>query len=172
MALIKPCRGNHPKFGKDCWFAENATIVGEVIMGDQCSVWYSAVIRGDVNTIKMGNKVNIQDGAVIHATFEKTKTTLGNNVSVGHNALIHGCTVEDNVLIGMGSIVMDNCYIESGSIIAAGAVLLEGTRVEAESIWVGVPAKKVKDISPEMFEGEVMRIANNYVKYAGWFKEE
>jgi len=171
MALIKPCRGNHPKFGKDCWFAENATIVGEVIMGDQCSVWYTAVIRGDVNTIKMGNKVNIQDGALIHATFEKTKTTLGNNVSVGHNALIHGCTVEDNVLIGMGSIVMDNCYIESGSIIAAGAVLLEGTRVEAGSIWAGVPAKKVKDISPELFEGEVMRIANNYVKYADWFKE-
>ncbi len=171
MALIKPCRGNHPKFGKDCWFAENATIVGEVIMGDKCSVWYTAVIRGDVNTIKMGNKVNIQDGAVIHATFEKTKTTLGNNVSVGHNALIHGCTVEDNVLIGMGSIVMDNCYIESGSIVAAGAVLLEGTRVEAGSIWAGVPAKKVKDISPELFEGEVMRIANNYVKYADWFKE-
>jgi len=172
MALIKPCRGNHPKFGDDCWFAENSTIVGDVIMGDQCSVWYSAVVRGDVNTITMGNKVNIQDGAVIHATFEKTKTTLGNNVSIGHNALVHGCTVEDNVLIGMGSIVMDNCYIESGSIIAAGAVLLEGTRVEAGSIWAGVPAKKVKDISPEMFEGEVMRIANSYVKYAGWFKED
>jgi len=172
MALIKPCRGNYPKFGDECWFAENSTIVGDVIMGDQCSVWYSAVVRGDVNTITMGNKVNIQDGAVIHATFEKTKTTLGNNVSIGHNALVHGCTVEDNVLIGMGSIVMDNCYIESGSIIAAGAVLLEGTRVEAGSIWAGVPAKKVKDISPEMFEGEVMRIANSYVKYAGWFKED
>jgi carbonic anhydrase/acetyltransferase-like protein (isoleucine patch superfamily) len=172
MALIKACRGFHPKQGEDCWFAENATIVGDVQMGDQCSVWFNAVIRGDVNTIKLGNKVNIQDGAVLHATFEKTKTTLGNNVSVGHNALVHGCTVEDNVLIGMGSIVMDNCYIESGSIIAAGAVLLEGTRVGAGSIWAGVPAKKVKDISPELFEGEVMRIANNYLKYSGWFKEE
>lgn len=172
MALIKACRGFHPEHGEDCWFAENATIVGDVKMGDQCSVWFNAVIRGDVNSIKLGNKVNIQDGAVLHATFEKTKTTLGNNVSVGHNALVHGCTVEDNVLIGMGSIVMDNCYIESGSIIAAGAVLLEGTRVEAGSIWAGVPAKKVKNISPELFEGEVMRIANNYVKYSSWFKDD
>ena len=140
-------------------------------MGDQCSVWFSAVVRGDVNSITMGNKVNIQDGAVIHATFEKAKTTLGNNVSVGHNALVHGCTIEDNVLIGMGSIVMDGCYIESGSIIAAGAVLLGGTRVEGGSVYAGVPAKKVKSISPELFEGEVMRIANNYLKYSGWFKE-
>jgi carbonic anhydrase/acetyltransferase-like protein (isoleucine patch superfamily) len=140
-------------------------------MGDQCSVWFSAVIRGDVNSIVMGNKVNIQDGAVIHCTFEKTKTVLGNNVSIGHNALVHGCTVEDNVLIGMGSIVMDDCYIESGSIIAAGAVLLEGSKVGKGEIWAGVPAKKVKDISPELFEGEVMRIANNYVKYSSWFKE-
>lgn len=171
MALIKACRGFHPEHGEDCWFAENATIVGDVKMGDQCSVWFNAVIRGDVNSIRLGNKVNIQDGAVLHATFEKTKTTLGNNVSVGHNALVHGCTVEDNVLIGMGAIVMDNCYIESGSIIAAGAVLLEGTRVGAGSIWAGVPAKKVKDISKELFEGEVMRIANNYLKYSGWFKE-
>ncbi len=170
MALIKECRGFSPQNGNDCWFAENATIVGDVIMGDQCSVWYSAVIRGDVNSIRMGNKVNIQDGAVIHCTFEKTKTILGNNVSVGHNALVHGSTVEDNVLIGMGSVVMDNCYIASGSIIAAGAVLLEGSKVGKGEIWAGVPAKKVKDISPELFEGEVMRIANNYVKYSGWFK--
>lgn len=170
MALIKECRGFSPQNGNDCWFAENATIVGDVIMGDQCSVWYSAVIRGDVNSIRMGNKVNIQDGAVIHCTFEKTKTILGNNVSVGHHALVHGSTVEDNVLIGMGSIVMDNCYIASGSIIAAGAVLLEGSKVGKGEIWAGVPAKKVKDISPELFEGEVMRIANNYVKYSGWFK--
>lgn len=170
MALIKSCNGNNPEFGDDCWFAENATIVGDVIMGDQCSIWFNAVIRGDVNSIRMGNKVNVQDGAVIHCTYEKTKVVLGNNVSIGHNAMVHGCTVEDNVLIGMGSIVMDNCYIESGSIIAAGAVLLEGTRVESGSIYAGVPAKKVKDISPELFEGEVMRIANNYVKYSGWFK--
>lgn len=172
MALIKECLGNKPEFGKDCWLAENSTIVGDVRMGDNCSVWFNAVIRGDVNSIMMGNKVNVQDGAVIHCTFEKTKTILGNNVSIGHNALVHGCTVEDNVLIGMGSIVMDNCYIESGSIIAAGAVLLEGTRVEAGSIYAGIPAKKVKSISPELFECEVMRIANNYVKYASWFKDE
>lgn len=172
MALVKSCRGFDPSWGNDCWFAENATIVGDVEMGDQCSVWFNAVIRGDVNSIRLGNKVNVQDGAVIHCTFEKTKTIIGNNVSIGHNALVHGCTVEDNVLIGMGSIVMDNCYIESGSIVAAGAVLTEGTRVEKGSIYAGVPAKKVKDISPELFEGEVMRIANNYLKYSGWFKEE
>lgn len=172
MALVKACRGFDPSWGDDCWFAENATIVGDVEMGDQCSVWFNAVIRGDVNSIRLGNKVNVQDGAVIHCTFEKTKTIVGNNVSIGHNALVHGCTIEDNVLIGMGSIVMDNCYIESGSILAAGAVLLEGTRVEKGSIYAGVPAKKVKELSPELFEGEVMRIANNYLKYSGWFKEQ
>lgn len=172
MALIKSCRDTTPEFGTDCWLAENATVVGDVVMGNECSVWFNAVIRGDVNSIRMGNRVNVQDGAVIHCTYEKTKTVLGNNVSIGHNALVHGCTVEDNVLIGMGSIVMDNCYIESGSIIAAGAVLLEGTRVEAGSIYAGVPAKKVKSISPELFEGEVMRIANNYVKYSSWFKTD
>ena len=171
MALIKECRGKSPQFGEDCWFAENATIVGDVTMGDQGSVWFSAVVRGDVNSIVMGNKVNIHDGAVIHCTFQKTKTVLGNNVSIGHNALVHGCTVEDNVLIGMGSIVMDNCYIESNCIIAAGAVLLEGTRVESWSIYAGVPAKKVKTLSPELFKGEVQRIAENYVQYASWFKE-
>jgi carbonic anhydrase/acetyltransferase-like protein (isoleucine patch superfamily) len=171
MALIKSCRGFDPKFGNDCWFAENATIIGDVKMGNQCSVWFSAVVRGDVNSISFGNKVNIQDGAVVHCTFEKTKTILGNNVSVGHNALVHGCTVEDNVLIGMGAIVMDNCYIEANCIIAAGAVLLEGTRVESWSIYAGVPAKKVKTLSPELFNGEVQRIADNYIKYASWFKE-
>ena len=172
MALIKACRGKEPQFGNDCWFAENSTIVGDVIMGNQCSVWFSAVVRGDVNAIRMGNKVNIQDGAVIHCTFEKTSVSLGNNVSIGHNALVHGCTVEDNVLIGMGSIVMDNCYIESNCIIAAGAVLLEGTRVESWSIYAGIPAKKVKTLSPELFKGEVQRIADNYVKYSSWFKED
>ena len=172
MALILECRGSHPQHGENCWFAPNATIVGDVIMGDECSVWFSAVVRGDVNSIRMGNKVNIQDGAVIHCTYEKTKVSLGNNVSIGHNALVHGCTVEDNVLIGMGSIVMDDCYIEANCIIAAGAVLLEGTRVESWSIYAGVPAKKVKTLSPELFEGEVQRIANNYLKYSSWFKDE
>ncbi|NOQ75822.1 MAG: gamma carbonic anhydrase family protein [Crocinitomix sp.] len=171
MALIKSCRNNSPKIPESCWLAENATIVGDVHMGENCSVWFNAVIRGDVNTITMGDNVNIQDGAVIHCTYEKTKTTLGNNVSVGHNALVHGCTVADNVLIGMGSIIMDNCVIEENCIIAAGAVLLEGTHVESGSIWAGVPAKKVKDLSPEMFKGEVMRIAKNYRMYASWFEE-
>jgi carbonic anhydrase/acetyltransferase-like protein (isoleucine patch superfamily) len=172
MSNVITCRDFTPEWGEDCWIAPNATLVGNLIMGDRCSVWFNTVIRGDVNSIRLGNQVNVQDGAVIHCTFEKTKTIIGNNVSIGHNALVHGCTVEDNVLIGMGSIVMDNCYIESGSIIAAGAVLTEGTRVEAGSIYAGVPAKKVKSISPELFEGEVMRIANNYVKYSGWFKNK
>jgi carbonic anhydrase/acetyltransferase-like protein (isoleucine patch superfamily) len=156
--------------GNDCYLAENATVVGDVLMGDECSVWFNAVVRGDVNSIVMGNRVNIQDGAVIHSTYQKAATTIGNNVSIGHNALVHGCTIHDNVLIGMGSIVMDNCVVESNSIVAAGAVLLEGTRVESWSVYAGVPAKKVKVLSKELFEGEVQRIANNYVMYASWFK--
>ena len=170
MALIKSVNRVSPVFGEDCYFAENATIVGNVSMGNQCSVWFNAVVRGDVNSITMGNKVNIQDGAVIHCTYQKAATTIGNNVSIGHNALVHGCTIHDNVLIGMGSIVMDNCVVESNSIIAAGAVLLEGTHVESGSVYAGVPAKKVKQMSKELFEGEVQRIANNYVMYASWFK--
>jgi carbonic anhydrase/acetyltransferase-like protein (isoleucine patch superfamily) len=172
MALIKPVKGIHPKFGDDCYLAENSTIVGDVIMGDQCSIWFNAVIRGDVNSIRMGNKVNVQDGAVIHCTYEKTKAIIGNNVSIGHNALVHGCTIHDNVLIGMGSIVMDNCEIGSNTIIAAGAVVLENTKVESGVIYAGVPAKKVKDINPELIHGEINRIANNYLMYSGWFKEE
>jgi carbonic anhydrase/acetyltransferase-like protein (isoleucine patch superfamily) len=171
MALIKSVKGVEPKMGNDCYLAENATVVGDVVMGDECSVWFNAVVRGDVNSIAMGNRVNIQDGAVIHCTYQKAATTIGNNVSIGHNALVHGCTIHDNVLIGMGSIVMDNCVVESNSIIAAGAVLLEGTHVESWSVYAGVPAKKVKVLSKELFEGEVQRIANNYVMYASWFKE-
>ena len=170
MALIKSCRGNTPLFGDNCWLAENATVVGDVRMGNDCSIWFNAVVRGDVNSIRMGNQVNVQDGAVIHCTFEKTKVNIGNNVSIGHNALLHGCEIGDDVLIGMGSIVMDNCIIESNCIIAAGAVILEGTKVESWTIYAGVPAKKVKSLSPELFEGEVKRIAKNYVKYASWFK--
>lgn len=172
MALIKSCRGNTPVIPETCWLADNATIVGDVVMGENCSVWFNAVVRGDVNSIKMGNNVNIQDGAVIHCTYEKTKVDLGNNVSVGHNALVHGCKVGNNVLIGMGAIVMDNCVIEDNCIIAAGAVLLENTKVESGTIYAGVPAKKVKDLSPELFKGEVQRIANNYRMYASWFEAE
>lgn len=158
--------------GGNCFIAPNATIVGDVIMGKDCSVWFNAVVRGDVNSIRMGDKVNIQDGAVIHATYEKTKTVIGNNVSVGHNAIVHGCTVEDNVLIGMGAIVMDNVHVGSNTIIAAGAVVLEGTQVEAGCIYAGVPAKKVKTISQELIHGEIDRIANNYIMYADWFRDQ
>lgn len=172
MALIKSCRGNTPQIPSSCWLADNATVVGDVVMGENCSVWFNAVVRGDVNSIKMGDNVNIQDGAVIHCTYEKTKVDLGNNVSVGHNALVHGCKVGNNVLIGMGAIVMDNCVIEDNCIIAAGAVLLENTKVESGTIYAGVPAKKVKDLSPELFKGEVQRIANNYRMYASWFEEK
>jgi len=171
MATILPVNGILPIFGNECFIAPNATVVGDVIMGDQCSVWFNAVVRGDVNAIRIGNKVNIQDGAIIHCTYEKTRAVVGNNVSIGHLAIVHGCTIEDNVLIGMGSIVMDNAVIGSDSIIAAGAVVLEGTIVEPGSIYAGVPAKKVKSISKELIDGEINRIANNYVKYSSWFKE-
>lgn len=172
MPIIKPVNGKHPQIPKDCFIAENATIVGEVTMGNQCSVWFNAVIRGDVHFIKMGNKVNVQDGAVIHATYQKSPTTIGNNVSIGHNAIVHGCTIHDNVLIGMGSIVMDDCVVESNSIISAGAVVTKNTIIESGSIYAGVPAKKVKDISKELINGEINRIADNYVKYSSWFKED
>jgi len=157
--------------GERCFIAPNATIVGDVIMGQDCSVWFNAVIRGDVNSIQMGDKVNVQDGAVIHCTFEKTKAIIGNNVSIGHNAIVHGCVIENNVLIGMGAIVMDNARVGSNSIVAAGAVVLENTVIEPGSIYAGVPAKKVKDISEELISGEINRIAENYVKYSSWFKD-
>lgn len=170
MPIIKSVRGKSPQIPSDCFVAENATIVGEVTMGKECSVWFNAVIRGDVHFIKMGDKVNVQDGAVIHATYEKSPTNIGNNVSIGHNAIVHGCTIHDNVLVGMGSIIMDDCIVESNTIVAAGAVVTKNTRIESGSIYAGVPAKKVKDISPELTSGEVNRIAENYVKYASWFK--
>lgn len=172
MALILPVKGVLPEIPEDCFIAPNATIVGDVVMGSECSIWFNTVVRGDVNKIRMGNKVNVQDGACIHCTYEKTETTIGNNVSIGHNAIVHGCTVEDNVLIGMGAIVMDRARIGTGSIIAAGAVVLEDTDVPPGSIFAGVPAKKVKNISQDLLKGEVERIANNYVMYSSWFKED
>lgn len=170
MALIKELNGVSPKMGENCFLAENATLIGQLEMGNDCSIWYNAVVRADVNTIKFGNKVNIQDGAMVHCTYQKCGTTLGNNVSVGHNAIIHGCEIHDNVLIGMGAIVMDECVVEEGCIIAAGSVLTQGTKVKAGSLYAGVPAKFIKEISPELRNGEIERIANNYVKYAGWYK--
>ena len=171
MALIKTVLDKTPRIGEGCFLADNATLIGDVVMGDQCSVWFHAVVRGDVNYIRIGNQVNIQDGVVIHGTFEKAATEIGNYVSIGHNALVHGCTVNDNVLIGMGATVMDNCVVEEKSIVAAGAVVLENTVVESGSIYAGVPAKKVKEVNPELFEGEIQRIAQNYVLYSSWYQK-
>lgn len=170
MALIKEVRGFSPQLEEDVYIAENATIIGEVFCGKHCSFWFNAVVRGDVNYIKMGDKVNVQDGAVIHGTFEKSPTNIGNNVSIGHQAMVHGCTIKDNVLIGMGAIVMDDCVIGENSIIAAGAVLSARTVVEPGSVYAGIPAKKIKDADSKLVEGEINRIANNYVKYASWYK--
>lgn len=170
MAYIFPVNNKHPQIGDNCFIAPNATIVGEVTMGNECSVWFNAVIRGDVNKIILGNKVNVQDGAIIHCTYQKCGTIIGNNVSIGHNAIVHGCIIHENVLVGMGAIIMDNAQIGSNSIIAAGAVVLENTIVEQGSIYAGVPAKKVKNISESLISGEINRIADNYVMYSGWFK--
>lgn len=169
--LIKTVNGKSPNIPEDCYVAENATIIGDVSFGHSCSVWFNAVIRGDVHYIKIGDKVNIQDGAVVHCTYQKHPTIIGNNVSIGHNAIVHGCTINDNVLIGMGSIVMDDCMVGSHSIIAAGAVLTQGTVVEPGSIYAGVPAKKVKELNQSDFAGEIERISNNYVMYSGWLKD-
>lgn len=171
MAVIIPCNGKSPQLGQNCFVAPNATVIGEVVMGEECSVWFNAVIRGDVNYIKLGDRVNVQDGAIIHCTYQKNPTEIGNNVSIGHNAIVHGCKLEDDVLIGMGAIVMDRCVIKSNSIIAAGAVVLEGTVVESGCIYAGVPAKKVKDIATSSIHGEIERIATNYTKYSSWFSE-
>ena len=170
--LIKAVNGKSPSIPEDCYVAENATIVGDVTFGKSCSVWFNAVIRGDVNFITIGNKVNIQDGAVVHCTYQKHPTIIGNNVSIGHNAIVHGCIIHDTVLLGMGAIVMDNCIIESNSIVAAGAVITQNTVVPSGTIWAGVPAKKVKDIDQSDFAGEIERISNNYIMYSSWFKED
>ena len=170
MALILPVNDISPVFGKNNRLAPNATIVGDVTTGDDCSFWFQCVVRGDVNKIIMGDMVNVQDGAVIHCTYKKSQTIIGNQVSIGHNAIIHGCIIDDQVLVGMGAIIMDNATIGSHSIIAAGAVVLEDTVVESGSIYAGIPAKKIKDISRELIEGEIKRIANNYLLYSGWVK--
>ena len=172
MALIKSVRGVSPHFGKNIYLAETAVVIGDVKMGDDCSVWFNAVVRGDVNSIQIGHKVNIQDNAVIHCTYKKAATKIGNNVSIGHNAIVHGCTIDDNVLIGMGAIVMDHVHVPSNCIIAAGAVVLENSKLDPNSIYAGIPAKKVKELNQEHTTGTIDRIANNYVKYALWFKEE
>ena len=171
MAIIIPVLNKHPQFGKDCFVAPNATIIGNVAMGNNCSVWFNAVIRSDVNYIKIGNKVNIQDGVILHCTYQKYPTNIGNNVSIGHGAIVHGCTIFDNVLIGMGAIVMDGCEIKKNSVVAAGSVVTEGTVVEEGTLYAGVPAKKKKEITKEFFYNEIERIANNYIMYSSWFEE-
>jgi carbonic anhydrase/acetyltransferase-like protein (isoleucine patch superfamily) len=171
MALIKSVRGHQPVFGENCWLAENATVVGDVIMGDHCTLWFNAVVRGDVNSIRIGHHSNVQDGAIIHCTYQRFGTTIGNYVSIAHNAIVHGCTIEDHVLIGMGSIVMDGAVIGTGAIIAAGAIVTQGTKVPPGTIYAGNPAKYLKDVSPEL-NTAIDRTANNYITYAGWFKEE
>ena len=170
MAIIVPLNGKTPLIGDDCFLAENAAIIGDVTIGKGCSIWYSAVLRGDVHYIKVGDNVNIQDGAIVHCTYQKSPTHIGNNVSIAHGAIIHGCTIHDYVLIGMNAVILDDAVIESNSIIAAGAVVTKGTVVPSGTVWGGSPAKKLKDISPELLKGEVERIANNYAMYAGWYK--
>ncbi len=171
MALIKKVRGHYPQFGQDCYLAENATIIGDVVMGDECSIWFNAVIRGDVNSIRMGNRVNIQDGAMVHCTFEQSATHIGHQVSIGHHAIIHGCTIKDHVLVGMGAIIMDHAIIESNVLVAAGALVLENMHLESGFIYGGSPARKLKPLGESLANGMIEKIASNYVKYASWYKE-
>lgn len=170
MALIKTLNNNKPEIGQNCFLAETATLIGDVIIGDNCSIWFNAVLRGDVHYIKVGNNTNIQDNAVVHATYKKSPTNIGNNVTIAHGAIVHGCTLKDNVMIGMNAVVLDDAIVESDSIIAAGSVVTKGTVVESGSVYAGIPAKKIKEISPDLLEGEIQRIANAYGKYASWYK--
>ena len=172
MAIIKKLNGHTPKFGKNCFLADNAAIIGDVEMGNDCSIWFGAVLRGDVHSIRIGNKVNIQDNATIHATYKKSPTNIGNNVSIAHNAVIHGCTIKDNVLIGMGAIVLDDAVVESNTIVAAGSVVTKGTVVESGWVYAGTPAKKMKQLGEELLKGEVERIVNAYSMYASWYENE
>ena len=171
MALIKSVRGFTPVIGENCYLAETATVIGNVTIGNDCSLWFNTILRGDVHYIKIGNRVNIQDGAIIHTTFEKYPVNIGNSVSIAHGAIIHGCTILDNVLIGMGAIVMDDAVVESNSIVAAGAVVTQGTIVKSGSIYAGSPAKLIKEVSKELLEGQIVRIANSYLMYSSWYKE-
>lgn len=171
MAIFKTIKNIAPKYGKNCFFAETAAIIGDVIMGNNCSVWYSTVVRGDVNSIKIGNNVNIQDGSVLHCLYKKSTIVIGDNVSIGHNVTIHGANIKSNVLIGMGATILDYSVIGTNSIIAAGSLILENTIVEPNSIYAGVPAKKIKQINPEQSNEMIKKIANNYSMYASWFKD-
>jgi carbonic anhydrase/acetyltransferase-like protein (isoleucine patch superfamily) len=170
VALIKSLNGKTPLIGENCFLAETATLIGDVEIGKNCSIWYNAVLRGDVHYIKVGNNTNIQDNAVVHATYKKSPTNIGNNVTIAHGAIVHGCTLHDNVMIGMNAVVLDDAVVKSNTIIAAGSVVTKGTVVEGGCVYAGIPAKKIKEISKELLEGEIIRIANAYGMYAGWYK--
>ena len=172
MALIKSVNGILPEWGKNCFIAENATITGDVIIGDDCTVWFNAVVRGDVHYIRIGNNVNIQDGVIIHCTYKKAPVEIGNNVSIAHGAIVHGCTIHDNVLVGMGAIIMDGAVVKSNSVIAAGALVSKDTVVESGSVYAGIPAKKIKTVDTDLLEGEIHRISDNYNMYASWYDDE
>ncbi|MCX7696346.1 MAG: gamma carbonic anhydrase family protein [Bacteroidales bacterium] len=171
MAIIREINGKKPQWGNNCWFAENATIVGDVIMGEGCTVWFGAIVRGDVHEIRIGNYVNIQDNAILHATYQKSPLYIGNNVSIGHGAIVHGCRIGNNVLIGMGAIIMDDVVIEDNCIIAAGAVVTKGKHIPSGTVYGGVPAQKISNLSPEDHVREIERIARNYSLYASWYDE-
>ncbi len=172
MALIKKVRGKLPKLGKNCFLADTAQLIGDVETGDNCSFWFGSVVRGDVHSIRIGNNVNVQDNATIHCTYKKASVSIGNNVSIAHNAVIHGCSIHDNVLVGIGAIILDGAEIQSNTIIAPGAVVTKNSVVESGSIYAGIPAKKIKNLSPELLQGEINRIADAYATYASWYKEE
>ena len=172
MALIKEVRGFKPQIGEDCYLAENATIIGDVVLGKGCSVWFNAVLRGDVNVIRIGNHVNIQDGSVLHTLYEKSTVEIGDYVSIGHNVTVHGAKIDNYALIGMGATLLDYAEIGEGAIVAAGALVLSNTKVPPYTLWAGVPAKFVKEIEPEKTNEMNRRIAHNYAMYSGWFKEE
>ncbi len=172
MAIIKSVKGIKPRWGEGCFIADNATLTGDVLIGNKCSIWFHAVVRGDVHYIRIGDNVNIQDGVIIHCTYQKAPVTIGDNVSIAHGAIVHGCTIQDNVLIGMGAIIMDGAVVESNSVIAAGAVVSKDTLVTSGSVYAGVPAKKIKAVDTELLEGEIHRISNNYNMYASWYDNE
>jgi carbonic anhydrase/acetyltransferase-like protein (isoleucine patch superfamily) len=171
VALVKTLNGTSPKIGENCFLAETATLIGQVELGNNCSIWYNAVLRGDVHYIKIGNNTNVQDNAVIHATYKKSPTNIGNNVTIAHGAIVHGCTIKDNVMIGMNAVVLDDAIVESNTIIAAGSVVTKGTIVKEGCVYAGIPAKKIKEISKDLLEGEIIRIANAYETYASWYKK-
>lgn len=171
MAIIRTVNGKTPRMGENCFLAENAVLTGDVELGDHCSVWYSAVIRGDVNSIRIGNHTNVQDCAVIHPTYQKSPVRIGNNVTIAHGAVVHGCTLRDNVMVGINAVVLDDAVVESNTIVAAGSVVTKGATLESGAVYAGVPARKIKDVTPELLEGEILRIAKAYEKYAGWYKE-